>query len=295
MSADLDHRAPAAPSPPGDPDLVIVIVCHDDREDLARCLERLFEEAPKSTHQVVVVDNASTDGTVELINRRWPDVLILENPTNLGFARAVNRGIRTTSSEFVLLLNPDTLPNGRVVDALAATLRAEPDAAAVGPRIVDGAGSPEISWWSHLGPLTEWSLRRLRHAYERGVPRATQRVEQLTSRRRDVGWLTGACLMVRRQAAIAAGLMDETYFLYFDDVDLCAGLRAGGGRILFRPDAQIVHLRGRTVGRRPAATARRYRASQLHFYRKHHPLWYPLLWLMLLLRGRLPSRRDTLG
>jgi len=295
LSSDRAHGVPAATAQPGETQLVIVVVCHDDREDLGRCLESLYDDPPRSTHQVVVVDNASTDGSVEMIHQHWPNVLILDNQTNLGFPTAVNRGIRTTSSEFLLLLNPDTVPNGGAIDALVAALRAEPGAAAVGPRIVDGDGTPEISWWFHLGLLTEWRLRRLRQAWSRGAPRATRRVEELMSRRRDVGWLTGACLMLRRQATVAAGLMDETYFLYFDDVDLCAALRAGGGRILFLPDAEIVHLRGRTVGRRPAVTARRYRASQLHFYRKYHPFWYPLLWLMLLLRGRLPSRRDTLG
>jgi len=288
LSADKANPTPAADDQPAAADLAIVIVCHDDRDDLGRCLESLFATAPAVSHQVVVVDNASTDGSVEMIGRRWPNVLILENKDNLGFARAVNRGIRTTSSELVLLLNPDTLPNGKAIDALAAGLRAQPEAAAAGPRIVDGDGRPEISWWPHLGPFAEWSLRRLRHAYERGARRANRRVEQLTSRRREVGWLTGACLMVRRQAAVAAGLMDESYFLYFDDVDLCAALRAAGGRILFLPDTEIVHLRGRTVGRRPQATARHYRASQLHFYRKHLPFWYPLLWLMLRLRRQLP-------
>jgi GT2 family glycosyltransferase len=236
----------------------------------------------------VVVDNASSDGTVEMIGRRWPDVLTLENQVNLGFAQAVNRGIRATSSEFVLLLNPDTLPNGEAIDALVAGLRDEPLVAATGPRIVDAEGVPEISWWSHLGPLSEWGLSRLRRAWSRGDPRATRRVERLMSRPRDVGWLTGACLLLRRQPAVAAGLMDERYFLYFDDVDLCAALRAGGGRILFLPSAEIVHLRGRTVERRPQATARLYRTSHLCFYRKHHPFWYPLLWLFLFLRRQLP-------
>ncbi len=236
----------------------------------------------------MVVDNASTDGSVEMIGRRWPDVLVLENRTNLGFPRAVNRGIRATSSELVLLLNPDTLAGGRAIDALATELRTAPAVAAAGPRIVDADGRPEISWWFHLGPATEWRLRRLRRAGERGAAWAHQRVEELTRRRREVDWLTGACLLLRRRAAVAAGLMDETYFLYFDDVDLCAALRAAGGRILFLPDAEIVHLRGRTTGRRPRATARHYRASQLHFYRKHHPLWYPPLWLLLRLRGQLP-------
>jgi GT2 family glycosyltransferase len=236
----------------------------------------------------VVVDNASIDGSVEMIGRRFPDVLVLENRSNLGFARAVNRGIRATSSQLVLLLNPDTLADGEAIDALAAELRTNPDAAAAGPRIVDGDGRPEISWWFHLGLLAEWRLRRLRRAGERGAAWAHRRIEELTRRRREVDWLTGACLMLQRRAAVAAGLMDEGYFLYFDDVDLCAALRAAGGRVLFLPEAGIVHLRGRTTGRRPEATARHYRASQLRFYRKHHPFWYPLLWLLMRLRGQLP-------
>ena len=244
-----------------------------------------------------MVDNASTDGSVQMIGERWPDVLVLENQANLGFARAVNRGIRSSSGALLLLLNPDTLPNGAAVDTLATALAADPELVAAGPRIVDREGRPEISWWRHLGPLAEWRLRRLRRAWESGQPEAARRVEALHSDRREVDWLTGACLMLRRQATVAAGLMDESYFLYFDDVDLCAALRAAGGRILFLPEAEIVHLRGRTVSRRPRATADHYRRSQLHFYRKHHPLWRPLLWLLLLLTGRLPRRaaRDTLS
>ncbi len=272
------------------PELAIVIVGHNDSEYLGLCLDSLFDRPPATPHQVAVVDNASSDDTVEMIARRWPDVLVLENPANVGFARAVNRGIRSTSGEMVLLLNPDTQPNGQAIDALVEGLRDTPAAAAAGPRIVDGDGRPEISWWAHPGPFTEWRLRRLKDAYQRGTRQAEHRVRELTGRRRDVGWVTGACLLLRREAANAAGLMDEAYFLYFDDADLCAALRAAGGRILFLPEAEIVHLRGRTVRRDPKTSARHYRASQLHFYRKHHRYWYPLLWLMLLVRGQLPPR-----
>ena len=274
--------------PRGAVELVIVVVSHDDREEVTACLETLLGDPPATTHQMVLVDNASTDGTVEAVGHRWPDVLVLENQNNLGFARAVNRGIRATSSELVLLLNPDTRARGAAIDALVEELRATPGAVAAGPRIVDVEGRPEISWWFHLGPVAEWRLRRLRRACERGRRRARRRVERLTSRRREVDWMTGACLLLERRATMAAGLMDEAYFLYFDDVDLCATLRAGGGRALFLPRAEIVHLRGRTVSRRPDETARHYRASQLHFYRKHRPIWYPLVWLMLKLRGQLP-------
>ncbi len=236
-----------------------------------------------------MVDNASSDGSPEMVEADWPAVRVLRNPANLGFSRAVNRGIDATTGELVLLLNPDALAPGEAIDALVDELRADRSIAAVGPRIVDATGRPELSWWWHLGPLSELRLRRLRRRYQRGDPRAVARVKRLTGRRREVDWLTGACLLLRRQAAVAAGLMDEGYFLYFDDVDLCAALRAGGGRVLFTPRAEIVHLRGRTTGRAPEATARLYRQSQLHFYRKHHPGWLPLLRLVLRLRGQLPA------
>jgi N-acetylglucosaminyl-diphospho-decaprenol L-rhamnosyltransferase len=93
---------------------------------------------------------------------------------------------------------------------------------------------------------------------------------------------------VRREAAEAVGLLDERYFVYAEDVDFCAAIRARGGRVLFTPVAEVVHLRGRSAASAPAATARAYRRSQLAFYRKHHPRWAPLLRLYLRLRGQAP-------
>ncbi len=270
-------------------ELAIVVVSHDCRDELERCIETLLGDPPATPFQLTVVDNASTDGSRELVGSRFPDVLLLESPENVGFARAVNRGVRATAGELVLLLNPDTLARGAAVDALVAELVRQPAVAAAGPRIVDTDGRPEISWWRHLGPAAELSLRRLQRAHARGSAHARRRVARLTAEPRDVDWLTGACLLVRRAALVAAGLLDERYFLYFEDVDLCAALRRRGGRVRFVPDAEIVHLRGRSTRRQPELTARAYRRSQLHFYRKHHPVWYPLLRLYLLTRGLLPG------
>ena len=115
------------------------------------------------------------------------------------------------------------------------------------------------------------------------------RLAAMTSKTRRVDWVTAACLLVRRRDAEAAGLLDERYFMYCEDVDFCAAVRANGGTVYFTPLAQIVHLRGRSWGTRSAASAESYGRSQLAFYRKHHPRWVPFLRVYLGFRGKLPK------
>ena len=111
-------------------------------------------------------------------------------------------------------------------------------------------------------------------------------VEKLAARSREVDWVSGACLLARRSDAEAAGLMDERYFMYTEDVDFCAAIRRQGRRILFNPAAVVVHLRGRSVASAARATEVAYRRSQVAFYEKHHPGWAPVLRAYLKLRGR---------
>jgi N-acetylglucosaminyl-diphospho-decaprenol L-rhamnosyltransferase len=120
-----------------------------------------------------------------------------------------------------------------------------------------------------------------------GVPVLSGIVERATRQPHAPGWVTGACLLVRRPDAEAVGLLDERYFMYTEDVDFCAAIRARGRTILFTPDVEIVHLRGRSAVSAPGATRRAYRQSQLAFYDKHHPGWAPVLRLYLRLRGQL--------
>jgi hypothetical protein len=115
----------------------------------------------------------------------------------------------------------------------------------------------------------------------------------MTRRRHYPDWVSGACLLVRRADALAAGLLDDRYFLYAEDVDFCAALRSLGRRILFTPDAEVVHLRGASGRKRRVETGRAYRRSQLAFYEKHHPRWAPLLRAYLRLRGALPPGREA--
>jgi GT2 family glycosyltransferase len=260
--------------------LSIIIVSYNARADLERCLESLHAAPPASAHEIIVVDNASSDGSADAA-RRWADVRVIETGSNLGFGRANNVGIRASTGKNLLLLNSDTVVPAGAIDALLAELAKRPDVAVVGPRLVDGEGRAELSFGRMIGPLNEWRQKRLVRGHERRVPRISALVEQMTRREHAPDWVSGACLLVRRVDAEAAGLFDERYQLYTEDVDFCAAIRARGRTIRFTPAVEIVHLRGRSAASNPAATREAYRQSRLAFYEKHHPFWAPLLRLHL--------------
>ena len=260
------------------PDLSIIIISYNARADLERCLESLHAHAPAIPHEIVVVDNQSTDGSAAAAGR-WPGVKVVEAGGNLGFARANNIGIRATTGAAVLLLNSDTIVPPGALDLLVAELDRHPEAAVAGPRLVDGRGRAELSFGPMLGPFNEIRQKLLE--------RSSGMVERATRRPRTPDWVSGACLLVRRQDAEAVGLLDERYFMYAEDVDFCAAVRARGRTIRFTPQVEVVHLRGRSAAMAPEATRQAYRRSQLAFYEKHHPGWAPVLRLYLRLRGQL--------
>jgi N-acetylglucosaminyl-diphospho-decaprenol L-rhamnosyltransferase len=257
-------------------EISIIIVSFNARADLARCLESLRAAPPRSAHEIVVVDNRSTDGSADAA-RECPGVRLIENGANVGFARASNIGIRASGGANIMLLNSDTIVPAGAIDRLLEFLRQHPDAAIAGPRLVDASGRAELSFGGTIGPFNElWQkLRARRQAF----------VDRTTRRPHAPGWVSAACLLVRRADADAVGLLDERYFMYAEDVDFCAAIRARGRRVLFTPDVEIVHLRGRSARSAPAATTAAYRRSQIAFYEKHHPSWVPLLKLYLRLRG----------
>ncbi len=272
-------------SPIGMPRLSIIIVSYNSRGDLEACLESLTRRPPRVDHEIVIVDNASTDGTPAYIRTRWPGVRLLEAGENAGFARANNLGIRQSSGDLLLLLNPDTIVAAGAIDALIHLLDENHDIAVVGPRIVDGSGRAELSFGRMISPLAELRQKVLVQGQERGMPVVSGIVERMTRRSRRVDWVSGACLLISRVDLEAAGLLDERFFLYTEDVDLCASVRRRGRGVLFAADIEIVHLRGKSVASAPGPSHGAYRRSHLAFYEKHHPRWVPLLKMYLRLRG----------
>jgi N-acetylglucosaminyl-diphospho-decaprenol L-rhamnosyltransferase len=271
------------------PRLTIVIVTYNSSGHIDACLRSLTAHPSLVDHEVLVVDNASADGTVELVRRNWPGVRLYEAGGNLGFAAANNLGIRQSSGELILLLNPDTVVPRGSIDALVGRLESRDDAAVVGPRLIDEDGRPELSFGAMIAPLSELRQKILVKGHARGIPLISTYVDRLTRDSREVDWVSGACLLVRRVDAEAAGLLDERFFMYTEDVDFCASIRARGRKVLFDADVEVRHLRGRSAMSNPTATASAYRQSQLAFYGKHHPGLVGPLRLYLKLRGSLPD------
>jgi GT2 family glycosyltransferase len=274
------------------PDIDVVIVSFNTREDLLGCLGSLDTNPPARLKRTIVVDNASTDGSVQAARSRFPRVEVRALDRNVGFGAANNVALREPGSPLVLLLNSDTIVPAGAIDTLAARLD-ETGAVAAGPRLVDDRGRPEISFGPMLSPVSELRQKTWQWLARAEPAFARRAVARHLSRERDVDWVTGACLLVRRSAAQAAGCFDERFFMYEEDVDFCAALRARGGRILFTPRAEVVHRRGRSVSRAGSPAAAHYDRSHLAFYLKHQPGWAPWLERWLRLRGRPVARKDA--
>ena len=270
-------------------EVAIVIVSYNAKTELTACLEALARSPPTNTHQIIVVDNASSDGSPAAVRGRWPHITVIDTGANLGFARATNLGIRLTTSRMVLLLNGDTLPPPDAIDRLVDILKTSPMVAAVGPRLVNSTGALEISFGAMISPFNEFWQKCLVRGHRWKLPFLHGTVERRGQTERIVDWVSGACLLVNRADAEAVNLLDERFFLYGEDVDFCAAIRARGRHILFTPTVEVVHHRGRSGRHSPAQTEAAYRHSQLAFYSKHHPTWYPFLRAYLRLRGNLPK------
>jgi GT2 family glycosyltransferase len=267
------------------PRVSIVIVSFNARRDLVGCLESLAAAPPATPHEIVVVDNASTDGSADAAVK-FPSVRVINMPRNAGFAAANNAGIRSSSGELLLLLNSDTIVPAGALDRLVDRLMKDATVGIVGPRLVNGEGRAELSFGRMISPLNEARQKILGRLYDAHVGLVIHFVERETRRERFVDWVSGACLLARRSAAESAGLLDERFFLYTEDVDFCHAVRALGYRVLFTPSAEIVHLRGRSRASASKASDLAYRRSQIAFYEKHHPRWAPILKLYLRVRGK---------
>jgi GT2 family glycosyltransferase len=283
LAADPQPSAPAARET-RDSNLAIVIVTHNSRAEIGDCLEALAGRAPAGA-EVVVVDNASTDATAAFVRQRFPAVQVIETGGNLGFARANNIGARQTRAEWLLMLNPDTVVLPGAIERLVDALVRQPHAAIAGPRLVDADGRPELSFGPPITPWGELRQKTLLSLYARSVPVAVRHVERLARTAGERAWVSGACLLIRRADWDAAGGFDERFFMYTEDVDLCASVRARGRAVVFVPEAEVRHLRGRSAARNPE-TERLRRLSHVAFYDKHLPGWAPCLRFFLRLTGR---------
>jgi hypothetical protein len=251
------------------PRVSAIVVSYNTRDDLRRCLEALLAQTGVSL-DVIVVDNASTDGSVDAVRARFPEVRITANTANLGFSRANNLGLRAARGPYVLVVNSDCEVRPGAVGTLCAILEVRPDVAIVGPRTVGTDGAPQVSFGPSLTPLAEWRQSRLVRGVKAGEATALSRASALAQREQEPDWVSASCFLARREALEAVGGFDECFFLYEEDVDLCLRVRRAGWRVVYTPTAEVVHHLGRSMDRAPALARLEYHRSHLRFYAKHN-------------------------
>ena len=267
------------------PRVAVVVVSWNARELLLACLSALASRVTLP-HEVVVVDNASVDGSAAAVRERFPGAAVIANAENAGFSRANNQGFRATRAPLVLVLNPDAEVGAGAVEAMAALLDARPEVGIVGPRTRYPDGRIQVSFGPAPSARAEWAQRRLVRGVRSRHPLRLAQAEAAAAREHEPAWVSGSCLMARRAAIDAVSGFDEGFFLYQEDVDLCLRVRGAGWRIVFTPAAEVVHHLGASMSRTPAAAALEYHRSHLRLYRKHaRPLSRALLRAGLLARG----------
>ncbi len=261
------------------PILSIIILNWNGRELLRACLCSVQNNVSTFQHSNVetfVVDNASTDGSAEMVREEFGHVRLIANAENLGFARANNIGIQASRGRYVLLLNNDTVVPVGALAGLVAFMEAHGDAGAVGPRLLRPDGSPQPYAFGG-DPTLGYLLRRGANRLLFGRPLHDWATDAVQA----VDWVSGACLMVRREAIDRAGLLDELIFMYFEDNDWCLRIRRAGWRVYYNPQVAITHIGGQSLAQNSAAR-RAYRESLCYFYAKHYGLPASLLLRLLL-------------
>jgi len=251
--------------------LSMIIVSWNVRNELLDCLRSIQQNPPSHRYEVIVVDNASTDGTADAVQEEFPDVTLIVNTENRGFAAANNVGIRKSQGEYVLILNPDTIIPSHSLDVLVTFMDTNKEVGASGPRLLNFDGTTQQS--IHRFPSFRGALHRhtafkflgvFKREYKKWIMKDVTYDHQM-----DVDQVMGAALMTRRSLLDSVGLMDERFFMYYEEVDLCYRVKEAGWRIVYVPESTITHLGGCSSRQVPAGKHLMAMTSLLLFFKKH--------------------------
>lgn len=249
--------------------LDIAIVSWNTRDVLANCLQSVYTTARGVSCQVIVVDNASSDGSPQMVRERFPQARLIENRENVGFARANNQAIAASDSEFVLLLNSDTLVQPNALKLLVAFMCYESSAGVVGAYVLNPDSTLQASFGKFPTLASEsikaWGLEA-RQPFVRWFGPA----QPFSAESVETDWVIGAAMMLRREAVNQVGLLDENYFMYSEEIDLAYRIKKAGWQNFVVRDARIIHLGGQSTRRMPASMKAELFRSKTRYFEKHH-------------------------
>jgi GT2 family glycosyltransferase len=263
--------APAPHSPNSSvalPGAAVIIVSWNTRPLLKACLRSVFDSLHTLCVEIWVVDNASTDGSAEMVRASFPQVRLFVNDINRGFAAANNQALRQVKARYVVLLNSDTVVPPGALDALVHTMDAHPKASVCGPLLRNLDGTPQVNWARFPGLSSEWSgqLDRSQSPYPLEDFDDPSKCAQMNPFLVD--WVGGACFVVRQNRIAEVGNLDEGYFMYSEETDWCRRFIAQGGDVLLVPSVFVTHLGSGSSRAVPHESRRQLWRSRLRFYRK---------------------------
>jgi N-acetylglucosaminyl-diphospho-decaprenol L-rhamnosyltransferase len=265
--------------------LSIIIVSWNTRELLLQCLSSLSDYLPSLSAETIVVDNASTDGSAQAVEEQFPWVHLITNQENVGFSRANNQAINQSGGHYILLLNPDTEVYPGSLETLVNYLNEHPAVGAVGARILNPDGSLQDSCYP--APSLSRELWRLLHL-DAIVPYGTYHMSSWHSETpRKVDTLLGACLLLRRDALVNIGLLDEEYFFTGEEIDLCHRLGRAGWHIHWVPQARVVHYGGQSSKQVAEKSFLFLYGGKILYFRKQHGTLTAALYKLILLVSTL--------
>ncbi len=259
--------------------LSVIIVSYNVSSFLIQCLNSLFAGTDQNQFEVIVVDNHSFDQTPVRIKKLFPQIKLLQNDRNLGFAGAVNKGLKQAAGDFVCLLNPDTLVKTDTMAILRQYLEDHPECGVVGCKVLDADGTmqlasrrsfprpkvavPKLLGLTRLFPKHPWF----------GQYNMTHQDPDIIQ---EVDAVSGSCMMIPRRIFDEIGAFDERFFMYFEDTDFCFRVQKAGYRVVYNPNTQIIHYKGESLKRAPFNTIEVFHQAMEQFFRKHRrefPLW----------------------
>jgi len=252
----------------------IILVNYNGAAVVLNCLRSLQQFNHSVTTEIIVVDNASADGSPDQIAREFPQINLIRLSQNVGFGTGNNIGARQARGEFLLLLNTDTLLIEDVLPELLRLMQAHPEAGMIGPRLLNADRTLQLSIAQAIGIKGEFqTLRQLQKArHSRHQEAVFAQYQSLQA----VDIVVGAAFLIRKTLFQQLGGFDQNFFMYFEESDLCQRTRDTGWQVLYTPTVSLIHLGGYSVGQRSQQMALEYRRSQLYYYQKHRPLWEQL-------------------
>jgi N-acetylglucosaminyl-diphospho-decaprenol L-rhamnosyltransferase len=257
------------------PDLSIVIVSWNVRDLLQKCLSSICPPDADNEGleiEIIVVDNASTDGSVEMVRQAFPQVILIANTDNRGFTGGNNQGIALSRGRYVLLLNPDTEVLDDALARMIAFMDAHPDAGALGPMLLNPDGSVQSSRRRFPTPATAFIESTILQSW---FPRHRLLRDYYVLDKPDdaiakVDWVVGACILVRREALDQIGALDDGFFMYSEELDWCRRAKMAGWEAIYFPEAQVVHHREQSSEQVKVFQIVRFNRSKIRYFRKHH-------------------------